>query len=212
MTLSILKRELAALPVDINQLIESRLGQFSSFKDKKDQDWFSELCFCLLTANAKASTALTVQEKLGYTGFVSLPQKSLAQQLKVMKHRFHNNKSKYIEQARRHTDVRQIIQEIVTQEGESAAREWLVTNIKGLGYKESSHFLRNTGHSSLAILDRHIINLLVEHNFISPPANLSKKSYLEIEKVFQDIATKLNTTPAKLDLQLWYVQTGKVLK
>ena len=41
------------------------------------------------------------------------------------------------------------------------AREWLVHNVKGIGYKEAGHFSRNIGFTQdLAILDRHILKNL----------------------------------------------------
>lgn len=196
----------------MQQLINSRLDQFASFSSRPDEEWFSELCFCLLTANAKAKTALNLQSSLGYKGFATLPQHQLVAQIRAHKHRFHNNKARYIVAARKHLDVKSLISENISSGGEVAARAWLVENIQGLGYKEASHFLRNTGHTDLAILDRHIINLLAEESIIARPSNLSKKNYLEIEKQFQSIAKSLSVSPAKLDLQLWYLQTGKVLK
>ena len=207
-----LKKQLAQLPLAVEQLIETRLEEFSSFKQKNDEAWFSELCFCLLTANAKAQTALSLQSTLGFAGFCTLPLHNLTQQIKAHKHRFHNNKARYIVAAREHHPIKKIIQQKVSSHWESAARGWLVSNVKGMGYKEASHFLRNTGYQSLAILDRHIINLLVEHNLIGKPNNLAKNNYLQIEQTFQKLSKKLSVTPAKLDLQLWYLQTGKVLK
>ena len=38
--------------------------------------------------------------------------------------------------------------------------------IKGLGYKEASHFLRNIGFPGYAILDKHILNSLREMGVI----------------------------------------------
>jgi len=47
-----------------------------------------------------------------------------------------------------------------------ATREFLVKEVKGVGYKESSHYLRNIGYRNLAILDRHILNNLKNLNVI----------------------------------------------
>ena len=78
--------------------------------------------------------------------------------------------------------------------------------------KEASHFLRNTGSQSLAILDRHILNILAEHKLIVKPKTLTPQKYKEIEQVFTNMASTLRISPAKLDLILWYMQTGEVLK
>jgi len=83
----------------------------------------------------------------------------------------------------------------------------------GLGYKEASHFLRNTGSKNVAILDRHILALMHSHKLIAEiPKPLNKNKYLEIEQKFNQLASKLNMTPARLDLAMWYLKTGKVLK
>jgi len=88
----------------------------------------------------------------------------------------------------------------------------LVKNVKGLGYKEASHFLRNTGKKNLAIIDFHIIDLLERHRLIEKPKTISKARYLEIEDVLRKLGTKAGLNQSELDLYLWYMETGKVLK
>ena len=64
-------------------------------------------------------------------------------------------------------------------------RAWLVREVKGLGWKEASHFLRNIGFRDLAILDRHILRNLRRHGVIRTiPASLPEKRYLAIEGRF----------------------------
>jgi N-glycosylase/DNA lyase len=94
----------------------------------------------------------------------------------------------------------------------TTVRDWLVENVKGIGFKEASHFLRNTGSKDVAILDRHILSLMIEHKIIEKPKTLTPKSYLLIEKKFIKLANRLEITPAKLDLLMWYLKTGEVLK
>jgi N-glycosylase/DNA lyase len=77
-----------------------------------------------------------------------------------------------------------------------------------LGWKEASHFLRNTGRKNVAIIDRHILRSL---RFKDVKA-LNEKKYLEIEKKLEKIAGHSNLNLAELDLYLWRDQTGKVLK
>jgi len=96
--------------------------------------------------------------------------------------------------------------------GEFEAREWLVRNIKGLGMKESSHFLRNVGYKNLAILDRHILNIMKDEGIIEKPKSLTRKKYLEIEEKFNKMAKGFNMSPAELDLHMWCMKTGEVLK
>ena len=95
---------------------------------------------------------------------------------------------------------------------EFEAREYLVKNVKGIGYKEASHFLRNTGAKNLAIIDRHILHILNSYKIIEMPKYLTPKRYMEIEEKERALARKLNMNLGELDMYLWYMKTGKVLK
>lgn len=193
--------------------INQRLQEFASFKNKTNEDWFSELCFCILTANSRAKTALAIEQELGFQGFSSFPQEALRDCIKKNKHRFHNVKAARIIEARIHRNIKSTIQALVKEKGQFIAREWLAENINGLGYKEASHFMRNTGHNSLAILDRHILALMHQYGMIENiPKPLNKNKYLDIEQKFNSLASQLQLSPAKLDLTMWYLKTGEVLK
>ena len=93
-------------------------------------------------------------------------------------------------------------------------RNWLFENVKGMGLKESAHFLRNIGiYENLTILDRHILKNLNKHGVIDEiPNPLSKKQYLEIEKKFLEFAKEINIPTEELDLLFWSEQTGEVFK
>jgi len=193
----------------VKKLVDKRLKEFESLGRKSSNEWFSELCFCILTANSKASTALLIQEELGVKGFCGLSHSGVRACIMKHKHRFHNNKSKYIVEARAHIDVKKKLSGLTDFD----AREWLVKNVKGIGYKEASHFLRNVGRKSLAILDRHILNLMVEEGMLKEkPKSLTRKTYIEIEGKFNALAVKKGMSAAELDLYMWQVKTGKVLK
>ncbi len=196
----------------IKQKIGQRLAEFQQFQTnaKTSQDWFSEFCFCLLTANAKSKTACAVQQELGAVGFATLSQEELTSVIRKNKHRFHNTKAKYILAARIHQDIKK---KILQLSDEQEMREWLVENIKGYGYKEASHFLRNVGFQHLAILDRHVLNHLHENKIIKKiPSSLQQKNYLQIEKKMEHLCTALGMSQAELDMYLWYMKAGDVLK
>ena len=92
-------------------------------------------------------------------------------------------------------------------------REYLVDHVKGLGYKEASHFLRNAGVSGYAILDKHVLRSLVEFGVIkSIPQALTKKKYLQIEKKMRAFSQEVGIGMDELDLTLWSRKTGEVLK
>ncbi|MBI2138137.1 N-glycosylase/DNA lyase [Candidatus Woesearchaeota archaeon] len=197
----------------VGRSVNKRLSDFSSFQKRPAQDWFSELCFCLLTSNSKAKTAWNIQKELDYDGFMALTHEQLSRRIRANKHRFHNTKASFIIEARKHPGIKDVITPIVESSGGSAAREWLVENIKGLGYKEASHFLRNVGYFGLAILDRHINSIMLENGLIKEiPKSLGRKQYLEVEKKFKALADKVDMAPGELDMYMWYMKAGEVLK
>jgi len=198
---------------ELSKTIDKRLKEFESFKNKNTKEWFSELCFCILTANSKAVTGLKIQDELKAKGFCEYSHDLIRETIRKNKHRFHNNKAKYIVSAREYIDIKKKITGLVKETGEIKTREWLADNIKGIGYKEASHFMRNVGYKNIAILDRHILNLMKENSFIKEiPKPITRKNYLEIEEIFKSIAKKLSMSCAELDLYMWYMKTGKVLK
>ena len=86
--------------------------------------------------------------------------------------------------------------------------------MKGLGWKESSHFLRNVGYFDVAILDRHIVSNMREHRLTQEDdkKGLTKRRYLEYERLLEYVAERVDMTLGEMDLYLWYRKTGKVLK
>jgi len=97
----------------------------------------------------------------------------------------------------------------------SERRDWLAQDprIKGLGYKEASHFLRNVGFKGYGILDKHVVRCLAEMGVIKsakPPT--SRKNYLETEGRMREFADKVRIDFDELDLVLWSMKTGEVLK
>jgi N-glycosylase/DNA lyase len=94
-------------------------------------------------------------------------------------------------------------------------RDWLVREkgIKGLGYKEASHFLRNVGFSGYAILDKHVLRCLHELKIIDEPKPPSTRSrYLTVEAKLKQLAENARIDFDELDLVLWSMKTGEILK
>ncbi|MBI4053664.1 MAG: N-glycosylase/DNA lyase [Candidatus Diapherotrites archaeon] len=195
---------------DERRTIESRMLEFEE-TGKQNEKVFSELCFCLLTANFNAERSIKIQNEIG-DGFLKLPADALAQRLKELGHRFPNARAKFIFEARKHAPG--LKEKIESFSDDAGARQWLAGNVKGLGYKEASHFLRNTGRKNVAIIDFHIVDLLARHGLIEKPKSKSipAKKYVEIEKVLEGVCKKTGLSQAELDLYLWYLETGKILK
>jgi N-glycosylase/DNA lyase len=192
----------------VGRLVSKRIKEFEALGRKGNRQWFSELCFCLLTANWKAKESIEIQNKLGEKGFICIPKSKLQRFLKKEGHRFHPQRAEYICLARKFLNIKDKLK----GKDDFSAREWIVKNIKGLGYKEASHFLRNVGYKHLAILDRHILAVMSKEKYISMPKTLTRKRYLDIEKVFNQLAKQLKMSSAELDLYVWYIKTGKILK
>lgn len=94
-------------------------------------------------------------------------------------------------------------------------RDWLAQEklIKGLGYKEASHFLRNIGLKGHAILDKHVLRCLTDLNVVeSPKPPTTRARYLATEDKLRVVAQDLKIDFDELDLVLWSMKTGEVLK
>jgi N-glycosylase/DNA lyase len=194
---------------EIRNVIENRMSEFSELGKKNDKEIFKELCFCLLTANFSAHGGIKIQNEIG-DGFFILSEQELAKKLSELGHRFPNARAKFIFEARKYYDsIKQVLSQF---EHETDARNWLAKNVKGLGMKEASHFLRNIGYRNVAIIDFHILDLLEKYGLIEKPKTLSPKKYEEIENLLKQIAKNTSTNLGELDLYLWYKETGKILK
>jgi N-glycosylase/DNA lyase len=188
--------------------VKKRLEDFE-ITGRGERLLFNEMCFCILTANFTAEGGMRIQEHIG-DGFVSLTQRDLAGKLKSLSYRFPTSRASYICENR---FLYGSLNGVLNQFKDGwAAREWLVKTVKGFGYKEASHFLRNVGFTDVAIIDRHILKYLKETGLIEMPKTFNRKRYLEMEKILLTIAKKLNLNLAELDLYLWYIMTGKILK
>jgi len=189
--------------------VGERLQEFGRLGRKGNRDWFSELCFCILTANSKAKTAIEIQKQAGRSGFLEYDEKKMAETIRKNRHRFHNTKARYIMEARRFRDIRKRLEGM----GGFEAREWLVKNVNGIGYKEASHFLRNVGFQDLAILDRHVLRVMEREGMMGEvPKSLGRRDYLEYEKKLKGLCDAAGMSQAELDLYLWLMETGEVLK
>lgn len=198
--------------------IKERLAEFRKIiRDADDARLFEELCFCLMTANANALHCDTALKELKKRALIAGGScRDIIPHLRG-RVRFHNRKASYITGARRtlargssiglrgKLDPRDI----------AATRDWLVENIKGLGYKEASHFLRNIGLGrDIAILDRHILKNLKKHGVIRaiPSSVGSRKTYLAIEEKMRRFSRRIRIPMDELDLLFWSIQTGFIFK
>jgi N-glycosylase/DNA lyase len=197
----------------IRKMVEDRMNDFRMVQKSDSFRWYEEMVYCLLTAFSSALMGQKcIDELYSENRLFEATEDEIRGCLKEAGHRFPNKRAEYIRNTQHLAPtIKQTISEF---EDSHEARIWLVKNIKGFGWKEASHYLRNIGFFDLAIIDRHIINNLREHKIIEldPKKGLTKKRYLAIEKVLHIIAKELDISVGELDLYLWYRKTGKVLK
>ena len=187
--------------------IRKRLAEFSN---PKMNDIFYELCFCILTPQSNAKKCWSAVAELKDKDYLHKDEIDAFWVIKGNT-RFHNNKAKYIELAKKGFEG--IFNKIFTTKDAKELRLWLVDNVKGYGFKEASHFLRNIGYKNLAILDRHILkNLLILNVIDYIPKTLAKNSYLEIESKMQNFCSGISIPMDELDLLLWSTETGEIFK
>jgi N-glycosylase/DNA lyase len=111
------------------------------------------------------------------------------------------------------TDINKLKQKEISEVIDSRMKEFQsIEHPNEIFNEESSHFLRNIGHKDYAIIDFHIVDLLVAEGLIEKPKTITPKKYLEIEAVLEGLSKKLKMSQAELDLYLWYMETGTVLK
>ncbi|MGQ9597178.1 MAG: N-glycosylase/DNA lyase [Thermoproteota archaeon] len=193
----------------VRKTVLKRIKEFEETGRSREKV-FRELCFCILTANYSAEGGLRVQEAIG-DGFFKLNRAELSRRLRSLGYRYPKTRARYIVEARRQ---REDIWRIVNDKDDPIrVRRWLADNVQGIGFKEASHFLRNMGFKNLAIIDKHVLRILKEYGLIrGVPKSLSRSRYLEIENILSRMADEMGIPLAELDLYLWYMDTGKIIK
>lgn len=197
-----LVRKIKAVKKKVGKQVEEKLREFEGNIRLTPEEKFLELCFCILVANMSLEKTLEAWKNIG-KGFLFLSEDRLKEKLKELGYRFYN-RAEYI------VADRKFIKDLDAAVASKNPREWLVKNVKGIGWKEASHFLRNLGFKDFAILDRHVLKILVENKIIAKPKALTKTFYLETEDKLRKVAEKLGISLAELDLYLFYLDAGKV--
>ncbi len=197
-------------------LINARLNEFREiFERGDDRRIFEELAFCIFTANASAKMALkSVDAVRGI--MMDASRRKLSKRLQHV-HRFPNARASYVVHTREYLKSEfdfKLKDLILSFQDPLERRDFFASeDIKGLGYKEASHFLRNIGFSGYAILDMHILRSLHEFGVLdSPKPPTTRNRYLETENKLKEFANQLGIKPDELDLLLWSEKTGEILK
>ena len=199
--------------------IRARLDQFREvWRKGNDAQFWEELVFCIFTAGASARMGFRAVEAVRPLLMNGEREEMTLALRNAGAHRFPVERPGYIVVTR--TYLREHCQMALRKELQSFAdpierRDWLAQEkqIKGLGYKEASHFLRNIGLTGHAILDKHVMSCLMDLKVVEtakPP--VTRARYLEIEKKLKVFARDIRIDFDELDLVLWSMKTGEVLK
>lgn len=190
-------------------VIRQRLAEFGAISRN---EYFYEMAYCILTPQSsatRAAAAIDALRSLDRWDDHDLLARTLARRESYI--RFHRTKARHL--ARAHAQFPEIARRLEDGQQGDLLRNWLVANVRGLGWKEASHFLRNIGYRNLAILDRHILKNLQRHGILSSlPRTMTRPNYLAIEQQFALFCSHVGLTMDELDLLFWSRETGRVLK
>ncbi|MFN0277342.1 MAG: N-glycosylase/DNA lyase [Pyrinomonadaceae bacterium] len=197
--------------------IRRRLKEFAAIgKRGTDLNLWEEMTFCFFTGGCSARMGLNALEAVKPI-LLTGDQDELAAALRGV-HRYPNARARYIVASRaflqEHCGLR-LRKKLNSFACGFERRDWLVKEkgIKGLGYKEASHYLRNIGFSGYAILDKHVLNCLAELKIIDEPKPPNTRSkYLTIEGRMKSLSQKTGIDFDELDLVLWSMKTDMILK
>lgn len=209
--------EIRAIYNSKREEIGLRLHEFEKiWKTGTREEIFAELVFCILTPQSRGISCWAAVENMMKKGVLLAGDASQIVK-ELNKVRFLYKKSEYIIEARKKflDDSKVSIKSIMNRINDGhEAREWLVQNVKGIGYKEASHFLRNIGfQQNLAILDRHIVKNLKFIGVLKEiPGSISRRRYLDIEKRMMEFSEAVQIPMGHLDLVMWYKETGEIFK
>lgn len=199
--------------------IRIRLREFEEvWRKGSDARLWEELAYCIFTAGASARMGLNSVAAVRPLLLKGDADSMTAALKRTGAHRFPVARPRYIVTTRDYfrADCGMALRKRLRGFADpNDRRDWLAQEkqVKGLGYKEASHFLRNIGVKGHAILDKHVMRCLAEVGVIAsakPPA--TRKKYLEVEQQLIGFARDIGIDFDELDLVLWSMKTGAVLK
>jgi N-glycosylase/DNA lyase len=199
--------------------IRKRLGEFDEvWRKGSDARLWEELVYCIFTAGASARMGLDSVAAVRPL-LLDGEAKAMTKALKAAgAHRFPVARPQYIVVTRNYFRVQfdMALRKRLREFSDPVERrDWLAQEkqVKGLGYKEASHFLRNIGVKGHAILDKHVMRCLAEVGVVDsakPPQ--TRRKYLEVEQELIRFAKDIRVDFDELDLVLWSMKTGEILK
>ncbi len=200
---------------EIKPKIKERICEFEAIRERgEEREFLAELLFCLLTPQSRAQYCWDAACNIMLLPCGGKDETAVLKCLSQV--RFKYTKAQRVSQTVLNLKEQgQTLPEILKEFTDSReARVWSVNRFKGLGWKEGSHFLRNTGIGlDLAIIDRHILRMMVQLGLLKDiPKTITAKRYLELEDLIRAFSGYTQIPVSHLDLLFWYVQTGTIFK
>jgi N-glycosylase/DNA lyase len=199
--------------------IRKRLGEFDEvWRKGSDARLWEELVYCIFTAGASARMGIDSVDAVRTLLLEGEAKAMTAALKKAGAHRFPVARPQYIVVTRNYFRAQfgmALRKRLRSFRDPVERRDWLAQEkqVKGLGYKEASHFLRNVGVKGHAILDKHVMRCLAEVGVVDsnkPPQ--TRRKYLEVEQELIRFAKDIRVDFDELDLVLWSMKTGEILK
>ena len=196
---------------------ENNQMQLRPISKNHDERIFEELCFCILTANTSAEMGMKSVDTIRHL-LLKVSMEEMKESLEGI-YRFKTLRPQYIIHTRNYLQkehdfrLKKVIENM--KRDPQQLRDFFADNegVKGLGYKEASHFLRNIGFSGYAILDKHVLLSLLDFKVIDlVKLPLNSQTYKETEKKMILFSNEIGIPMDELDLLLWSNKTGKILK
>jgi N-glycosylase/DNA lyase len=199
--------------------IRKRLREFSEvWRTASNARLWEEMVYCIFTAGASAKMGLRSVEAVRPFLATGEQKEMTGALVAAGAHRFPNARPGYVVITRDYLQSSfsmRLRERLESFRDPFERRDWLAKEpqIKGLGYKEASHYLRNIGFKGYSILDKHILRCLAELDVIdSPKPPTNRKRYLEVEAMMRRFAGDIGINFDELDLVLWSIKTGEILK
>ncbi|GAA5661732.1 N-glycosylase/DNA lyase [Brucella sp. NBRC 14130] len=203
--------------------IEERAKRSQGALDERSLWW--ELACCLLSSQVPYGLAVAIADALDKRQLLlnpSVPHAELFDEIlgvlrqpvlvdgSLRHYRFPKSKSMQLASAR--TSVSQESENLCSLlhafGNAGSARSWLVSNVAGIGPKQASMFLRNSGISyDLAVLDRHVLNYMTAIGlYTGAERTISKLSDYHTQEVkLISHANRLGFAVGLLDWAIWIV-------
>ncbi|GBE56452.1 putative N-glycosylase/DNA lyase [archaeon BMS3Bbin16] len=205
--------------------VEKRLSEFTTISSGSETRIFYELCYCILTPQSSGRVCDGIVAGLVKKGVLRDPEsRRFELEAGLKKTRFWRNKSRYIIRAwerfaspQREQSLNGLLEMERDFTTPADFRSWLRGELRGLGIgmKEASHFLRNTGrYRGIAIVDRHVLACLTELDSEGGQGKglASEKDYLRREEEMIDFSIDSGIPLEELDLLFWSARTGYIFK